>query len=222
MSPFLDSIAQRIEQQVSTLRVGGSSPSGVASYRKKSVITYIGLDGEMSSADIDSGGKLIQIGMAKYVDGKMQSIGYLLNPGVMDWSEEAESVHKFTKAQIELEGEDPAMVDSLLANWANSTSGNRDFVMVGFNVGSFDRPYVKQSLPILYKKFSRRSVDLNSVIFAMSDSHSEFERIKANAKEYAFDKMQGMFDGFKDRQHDAEYDAVMSLYCFEYLRSLIK
>jgi hypothetical protein len=28
------------------------------------MITYIGLDGEMSSADIHTGGKLIQIGMA--------------------------------------------------------------------------------------------------------------------------------------------------------------
>jgi hypothetical protein len=34
--------------------------------------------------------------------------------------------------------------------------------------------------------------------------------------------MNNMFDGFKNRQHDAEYDSVMALYCFEYIRSLMK
>lgn len=185
------------------------------------MITYIGLDGEMSGNDIDIGHKLIQIGMAKYIDGEMQSIGTLLNPGIMEWSAQAEEVHQFSRDHIEKNGEDPAMVDQMLADWANPTKQRRDFVMVGFNVGSFDRAFVKQSLPILFNRFSRRSVDLNSVIFSMSETNSQFERIKGNAKEYAFEKMEGMFDGFKNRQHDAEYDAVMSLYCFEYLRTVI-
>ncbi len=186
------------------------------------MITYIGLDGEMSGNDIDAGHKLIQIGMAKYIDGYMASIGTLLNPGVMEWSQQAEEVHQFSREYIEQNGEDPAMVDPMLADWANPTKQRRDFVMVGFNVGSFDRAFVKQSLPILFGRFSRRSVDLNSVIFAMSETNSQFERIKASSKEYAFEKMHGMFEGFKDRQHDAEYDAVMSLYCFEYLVNVIK
>lgn len=185
------------------------------------MITYIGLDGEMSGNDIDAGHKLIQIGMAQYIDGEMQSIGTLLNPGIMEWSDQAEEVHQFSRDHIEKNGEDPAMVDQMLADWANPTKQRRDFVMVGFNVGSFDRAFVKQSLPILFNRFSRRSVDLNSVIFAMADTNSQFEKIKAASKDYAFEKMEGMFDGFKNRQHDAEYDAVMSLYCYEYLRSVI-
>lgn len=185
------------------------------------MITYIGIDGEMSGNDIDSGHKLIQIGMAKYIDGEMTSIGTLLNPGIMEWSMQAQEVHQFTREHIEQNGEDPAMVDQMLADWANDSRHRRDFVMVGFNVGSFDRPFIKQSLPILFSRFSRRCVDLNSIIFSMSETNSQFEAIKADAKEYAFEKMEGMFDGFKDRQHDAEYDAVMSLYCFEFLRDLI-
>jgi hypothetical protein len=55
----------------------------------------------------------------------------------------------------------------------------------------------------------------------MSETNSEFEKIKGASKEYAFQKMSGMFEGFKDRQHDAEYDAVMSLYCFEFLQKQI-
>jgi DNA polymerase III epsilon subunit-like protein len=186
------------------------------------MINYIGIDGEMSGTEIESGHKLIQIGMAKYVDGRVFSTGTLLNPGVMEWSYQAESVHQFTREDIEKHGEDPAMVDQMLADWANPTSHRRDVVMVGFNVGSFDRAFIKQQLPITFSKFSRRSVDLNSIIFAMSDTNTQFERLKEKAKDYAFEKMDGMFDGFKDRQHDAEYDAVMSLYCFEYLTSVIK
>lgn len=186
------------------------------------MITYIGLDGEMSGTEINSGHKLIQIGMAKYVDEQMTSIGTLLNPGAMAWSEQAESVHEFSREYIEQNGEDPAMVDQMLADWVNPTTKRRDFVMVGFNVGSFDLPFLRQSLPILSSKLSRRVVDLNSLIFALSDTNASFERIKMSAKNYAFQQMEGMFDGFKNRQHDAEYDAVMSLYCFEYLRSVIK
>jgi DNA polymerase III epsilon subunit-like protein len=186
------------------------------------MITYIGIDGEMSGTDIDAGHELIQIGLAKYVDGKMTSTGYLINPGPMLWSKQAEEVHQFSQEDIILYGLTPSFVDREVSAWANPTNQKRDFVMVGFNVGSFDRPFIKRTLPITYGKFSRRSVDLNSVIFSMSDSNSDFESIKSDAKSYAFEKMDGMFSDFKNRQHDAEYDAVMSLYCFEYLRSIIK
>jgi DNA polymerase III epsilon subunit-like protein len=187
------------------------------------LITYIGIDGEMSGNDIDAGHKLIQIGLAKYnEDGGVDHIGYLLNPGEMVWSMEAQEVHQFTQEDVKGYGIYPSIVDPITANWANPGSQRRDFVMVGFNVGSFDRPFIKQTLPLTYGKFSRRSVDINSVIFSMSDTNTQFERIKDKAKSYAFEKMEGMFNDFKNRQHDAEYDAVMSLYCFEYLRTLIK
>ena len=186
------------------------------------MITYIGIDGEMSGTDIDAGHKLIQIGLAKYINGQMASIGYLINPGEMEWSLQAEEVHQFSREYINKYGLSPASVDIAASLWANPGEQKRDFVMVGFNVGSFDRPFIKQTLPFTYGKFSRRSVDLNSVIFSMSDTNSQFERIKGRAKDYAFEKMDGMFDGFKNRQHDAEYDAVMSLYCFEYLKGLIR
>lgn len=185
------------------------------------MITYIGIDGEMSGNDIDAGAKLIQIGLAKYVDGNMESIGYMINPGDMSWSDEAQAVHQFTIEEVRQNGLEPSLVDKITSEWANPGNGRRDFVMVGFNVGSFDRPFIKQTLPITYGKFSRRSVDLNSLIFLMSNTNTEFEKIKAKAKDYAFEKMEGMFNDFKNRQHDAEYDAVMSLYCFEYLKSLL-
>ena len=177
----------------------------------------------MSGNDIDVGHKLIQIGLAKYNEsGGMDHVGYLLNPGEMTWSMEAQEVHQFTREYVEEFGILPTTADPITAKWANPGNQRRDFVMVGFNVGSFDRPFIKQTLPITYGKFSRRSVDINSLIFAMSDTNEDFERIKADAKNYAFAKMEGMFNDFKNRQHDAEYDAVMSLYCFEYLRTLIK
>jgi DNA polymerase III epsilon subunit-like protein len=186
------------------------------------MLTFIGIDGEMSGNNIDAGHKLIQIGLAKIENNEMKSIGYMINPGEMVWSEEAEAVHQFTKEDVVGYGLHPKTVDPIVSKWANPSGHKRDFVMVGFNVGSFDRPFIKQLLPTLYERFSRRSVDLNSLIFAMSDSNSEFDILKTNAKRYAFEQMEGMFSGFRNRQHDAEYDAVMSLYCFEYLKSKIK
>lgn len=187
------------------------------------MITYIGIDGEMSGNDIDAGHELIQIGLAKYNEaGGVDKIGYLINPGEMVWSMEAQEVHQFKQEDIRDYGLQPENVDRWVSNWANPSTQRRDFVMVGFNVGSFDRPFIKRTLPLTYEKFSRRSVDLNSVIFSMSDTNTQFERIKGRAKDYAIAKMDGMFEGFYNRQHDAVYDAVMSLYCFEYLRTLIK
>lgn len=187
------------------------------------MINYIGLDGEMSSSDIHAGAKLIQIGMAKFVDGKVESVGVLLNPGKdMHWTEEAQNVHQFTKEDVWSKGLMPDSVDYDLADWANPSKVRRDTVAVGFNVGSFDMPFVQQSLPELKSRFSRRTVDLNSIIFAMSDSDAKFQKVKKAAKDYAREQMQDMFVGFKDREHDAEYDAVMALYCFEYLRNLMR
>jgi len=191
--------------------------------RRTEVITYIGIDGEMSGTDLEEGHKLIQIGLAKYnEEGNVDHIGYLINPGETTWSREAQEVHQFTQEDIKGYGIHPDIIDPITAKWSNPGEQRRDFVMVGFNVGSFDRPFIKQTLPITYSKFSRRSVDLNSLIFSLSDTNTMFEKIKDRSKAYAFEKMEGMFEGLKDRQHDAEYDAVMSLYCFEYLRTLLK
>lgn len=186
------------------------------------MINYIGLDGEMSGIDINNGHKLIQIGLAKMVDGEMTSTSSLLNPGKMSWSEEAESVHLFSRDRIKKEGREPKSVDHELADWVSLKPDRQRTIAVGFNVGSFDMPFVSQTLPVLKSRMSRRSVDLNSILFAMSDSDREFQKFKKASKNYAIEKMDGMFEGFKDRQHDAEYDAVMALYCFEYLRNVIK
>jgi DNA polymerase III epsilon subunit-like protein len=186
------------------------------------MINYIGLDGEMSGVDINNGHKLIQIGLAKIVDGEMISTSALLNPGKMSWSEEAEKVHLFSRSKIEKEGLDPKSVDHQLADWVSVKPDRQRTIAVGFNVGSFDMPFLSQSLPVLKSRLSRRSVDLNSILFAMSSTDGQFQKIKKGSKDYAKNKMESMFEGFKNREHDAEYDAVMSLYCFEYLRSLIK
>lgn len=186
------------------------------------MINYIGLDGEMSGTELASGHKLIQIGLAKLVDGKMVSTSSLLNPGDMAWSEEAQAVHQFTQETIVKDGLLPESVDAELADWVSIKPDKQRTIAVGFNVGSFDMPFVSETLPILRSRLSRRSVDLNSILFALSNTDGQFQKIKSKAKAYAEEKMSGMFEGFKDRQHDAEYDAVMALYCFEYLRSLIK
>ena len=186
------------------------------------MINYIGLDGEMSGTDINAGHKLIQIGLAKIVNGDMISTSSLLNPGEMLWCKQAEAVHKFSQETIENEGVDPLLLDNDVADWVSLEPDRQRTIAVGFNVGSFDMPFVSATLPKLRSRLSRRSVDLNSILFALSDTDGQFQKIKSRSKDYAIEKMDGMFQGFKDRQHDAEYDAVMALYCFEYLRNVIK
>jgi DNA polymerase III epsilon subunit-like protein len=186
------------------------------------MINYIGLDGEMSGTDINNGHKLIQIGLAKIVDGEMISTSALLNPGEMAWSEEAEQIHQFSRETIAKDGLTPYLVDENLADWVSKKVDKQRTIVVGFNVGSFDLPFVAQTLPVLKNRLSRRSVDLNSIIFSMANTDNQFQKIKRRAKDYALEQMDGMFDGFKNRQHDAEFDAVMALYCFEYLRRFIR
>ena len=186
------------------------------------MIQYIGLDGEMSSADINSGGKLIQIGLAKFDEnGEMVSTSELLNPGTMDWQEEAYNVHQIEQWEVETLGKAPSEVDPGLADWVTTSKSRRDVVAVGFNVGAFDFPFLSQTLPILKSRLSRRSVDLNSIIFALADNDHEVQRIKSASKAYAHEMMEGLFEGRRNREHDAEFDAIMSLYCFEYLRHLL-
>jgi hypothetical protein len=95
--------------------------------------------------------------MAKMQDGKMTSIASMLNPGSMEWSEEAEAVHEFTQDYVEKFGLDPSLVDQDLADWVGKGLERRDTIAVGFNVGSFDMPFVKQQLPILFSKFSKEN-----------------------------------------------------------------
>jgi len=181
---------------------------------------FLGLDGEMSSSELSEGGKLIQIGIST-LDGNNRS--YTMNPGECQWSEQAEAVHGLSLESLQL-FRSPAEVDQdlyeFLITLGADTKRRGKTIPVGFNVGAFDMPFVKDSLPKTYSLFSRRTVDLNAICFALDHKEENGMPVKAEtwkkkAKAYAIEKI-GM-----ENQHDAGWDSLMHIYCFEFLRGII-
>jgi hypothetical protein len=177
---------------------------------------YIGLDGEMSSAELSLGGRLIQIGLALNTGA---TYGSMINPGEMLWDERAVAVPGFTRADIPAEENwervDQEAYDFLESQGVNVKRRNKN-VPVGWNVGAFDMPYVRETLPKTYSLLSRRTVDLNVLCFLLDGKDNlNFDSWKKRSKQYAIEKI-----GY-DNAHDAVWDAQMSLYCFEYLKTAL-
>jgi hypothetical protein len=118
--------------------------------------SYFGLDGEMSSSDLDDGGRLIQIGVTAHsnVDGSeadgTEAFCMLLNPGPNFRAVVAEAVHGYTAEEVDNAAPaaevDRALVAWLLEHGAHPTRRGRT-IPVGFNVGAFDMPHVAKVLP---------------------------------------------------------------------------
>jgi DNA polymerase III epsilon subunit-like protein len=174
--------------------------------------TYIGLDGEMSGTEINEGARLIQIGLS--LDEAWYE-GYI-NPGEMSWSEEAAAVHNISRDMLPTD-ENGADIDlhayQFLLEQGCDPKRRHSTIAVGWNVASFDMPFVKLQLPKVYSLFSRRAVDLNSLCFALDGKDNlNFDSWKKRSKQYAIERI-----GYEDA-HNAQWDARMSLFCFYYLR----
>jgi hypothetical protein len=174
----------------------------------------------MSSSELSEGGKLIQIGMSTS-DGYQLSMK--INPGECQWSERAFEVHGITLESLQKESL-PNEVDGRVYDWliaiGADTNRRGKTIPVGFNVGAFDMPFVKDSLPKTYSLFSRRTVDLNALCFALDYSLDngmpmKAETWKKRAKAYAIEKIG------TENQHDAGWDSLMHIYCFEYLKGVM-
>lgn len=191
----------------------------------------IGLDFETSGSDINDGAVPIQLGLAVINEDEPYSgfqVTSLLIGGWQwgkdaTWSEEAEEVHRISKA--DLEGIEPArIIDIRLAHWlvrtARATGQRMWNIPVGWNVAGFDMPFVRKYLPTVGSLLSYRTVDLNALVFALSQGHvSEFKRIKAQVKVGAADYLSTM--GIEGQWHDAGYDAAASLAAYHELTGLI-
>lgn len=185
----------------------------------------IGLDGEMSDSEIDKGAVLIQIGVCDDYGNTFESlIGH--EPG---WykSAQASEVHKISDEDI-LSAPRADVVDRRLCRWLETRleearvrrehTGIRPFVPVGWNVGGFDMPFVRATLPESCKLISRRSLDINALCFAFEDArvtlHGErlsFSKWKERAHDYAGDVLG---DG---NWHNALFDAQASLEAYNFL-----
>lgn len=189
-------------------------------------LIFCGLDGEMTSSEISEGGALIQIGLSLAPDTTFTAtIGH--RPGSYTADPKAMAVHGITEAAIAA-APSAAVVDAQARRWllAHGASTAKKLVIpVGFNVGAFDMPFVKATLPGTYRLLSRRTVDLNAVCFAMDGmpyegSTPRWTGWKRLAKRAAAQTLADV--GVDAAWHDAGYDAAAALVAFEWLKRIIR
>ena len=197
-------------------------------------IRFFGLDGEMSSADLDKGGRLIQIGVTAHSNFDFtdatgdEAFSALINPGPNAWASIAEAVHGFTEADVAA-ATPAAEVDAQLVEWMVAHGADRkrrgNNVPVGFNVGAFDMPHLAAVLPLSSAMFARRSGDLNSLMFALDGSaydgvERDAEEWKVLASTFAARTISALRTNTSAAAHDAGYDALLHLHSWRFLRAV--
>jgi hypothetical protein len=186
-----------------------------------STYLYVGLDGEMSSAELAEGGKLIQIGLTvRLPDGQLDTFSCLVNPGQMQWSEEAAQVHGIHPDDIRAFGLPSHEADQMCYDWLISHGADpkkrRLTIPVGFNIIGFDLPFVRAQLPKTYELFSRRMADLNGMLWMLQGKDGlGFTDWKDKAMAYAHENLPD------HRPHDAGWDSQRHLLVFEYFKALV-
>lgn len=182
---------------------------------------FVGIDGEMSCPDMEKGGKLIQIGVAVRTEAGIESVGYLLQPPAdMYWEDRAALVHQIPLEKLVAEGLPAPEVDELLYKWLVERGANprqrAKTVPVGFNITGFDMPFVKVTLPKTYSLFSRRTGELNGMLWLFHGKNNlNYESWRQMSLDYA----QMNLSDYKP--HDAEWDAKRHILCYEYLKNSV-
>ncbi len=187
---------------------------------------FFGVDGEMSSNTIADGHRLIQIGVA--VDTAPDG-GRLDEPELfcslvgwpapdLPWDDRAASIHRIPRADV-LSAPRAAAVDDELFDWmvAHGAREERraDQIMVGFNVGAFDAPFIAQALPRSFSLFSRRYADLNPLCFALghtipiSGGDPSSTSWRRHLHDVGLQHVQRL--GRVEAEHDAGTDALLAL-----------
>jgi DNA polymerase III epsilon subunit-like protein len=192
---------------------------------------FIGLDGEMSSADITTGGALIQAGAASLdpATNTVEVFSSLIRPpSRYEWSERAAAVHGISEEQLKA-APSAEQVDEELHEWLlahGAVAERRVVVPVGLNVASFDLPFFKTALPRATALLARRSVDLNAVLFTLEhwdpnpkSAPRDFAAWKRSMKTHANRVI--LERGLGAREHDAGFDAAQALIGWHWLRSQI-
>lgn len=190
---------------------------------------YIGLDGEMSGADLDQGGRLIQVGAASWAnrpDAVETFSSLIFLDQAAPWSERAERVHGIARSDLLLA---PAAheVDETFYCWLlahGAREGARVVVPIGLNVAAFDMPFFRLTLPRSSSLIARRAVDLNAICFSYegwdpnphADRPRDFAGWKRSMKIAANTWLRQ--NGIPTREHDAGYDALQALVGWWWLR----
>lgn len=187
-------------------------------------VLFVGLDCETSSAQLATGGRLIQAGAATWREqpgGPIDIYSSLVSHDTLDWDPAAAAVHNIDYDAMR-SAPKPASVDHTLQQWLLERGADPEhasIVPIGFNVTSFDLPFFRQALPKTAGMISHRGVDLNSVCFTYADIDGQrtFTHYKNAAKAYANERL--TTPGERPAEHDAGYDAAQALLVWWYLKN---
>lgn len=200
--------------------------------------SFIGLDFETSGTNHDRHAP-IQIGLAT-PDGTVYSslIGGwswadrgLVLPKEYEWDERAAEIHNISRLDLDYAGS-AEMVDTFAAGFIHEHYADvrpTRLHAVGWNIAAFDFPFLRKHLLLTSKAISYRSVDLNALVFGMtqaklSDRNGDvwgYQRLKSSVKDRAAHRVWEE-TGQEPSWHDAGYDAITALYAFEALQDEMK
>lgn len=189
-------------------------------------LIYVGLDCETSSDRFDTA-KPIQIGATIYKNGELKTFGsFIRHDFEDDWSSEAYKIHKIDPLTLK-KAPEAKYVDLELLEWLNVNLDYPDdesLIAVGWNVNSFDFHFLKPAFKKSLSLFSRRVVELNSLIFYLSGTQASnfqgFDQIKDSAKNVSRDIMKT--HKIVGNDHDAVYDSALGLVVFSQLREFLR
>ncbi len=142
-----------------------------------------------------------------------------------DWDARAFDVHGITQERLKADGLPLREVTQQALDFIMLTSrawhGERK--LVGWNVASFDVPFLRKYLPDVARILSYQSADLNAICFAISQAHGiSYKGVKRDAQQWSDGMAQMNWEGADGRLHDAGYDSLLAVHAFNYLTGRIK
>lgn len=174
---------------------------------------FVGLDIETTGSDIDAGAGLIQIGAydgesrARFSSLVVPHAGHSVTVKAMEVNGlNLDTIHAQAPAASKV---DVQLYQFLLGLGAEE----RSVVPIGWNVGTFDMPFVRRYLPHTAALFGYRSIDLNSIAFTLNPKKLEVP--KKASKRYAELEMG------RTEWHDAGFDAEAAYHSWMYFRAQV-
>lgn len=176
----------------------------------------VGLDIETSTSDASTG-ELLSIGVVDFFNFENKAY-YEVHHKRLTVEPEAMRVNKIDVCTLDgANKESLYTIDNSLFVWfteAKSRYATNHIVPVGFNVGSFDMPFVRKYLPITGGILKYRSIDLNALCFARALQQAyAFDTVKKRIKRSAVDQAKKILPQYDE--HNALFDAMVAVFVLQ-------